>query len=294
MLLKSDKNIKNKNKMVKKLNLHKNKFLFNLKNYLENAQYQNIIYWLTDDSFVIKDLYRLITVGGPFKTEESFFRNVLEYEFTKKKCDDKYILSHTKFKRGLTAGEIRKIEKRKKKVGRGNFHKKLKRKLLSKLKDEKEFIKLEKELDEFKNFRKKILLKKLILLITKNILNIYLFETACFKIFDGDLKTVLYLIRNYLHEIINDKEKLMTFINTKKKEKEKEANNNRTYNNNISNPTNLDISNYLKKMEMSGVEKNVYNLEPFKSTGNEKCINNYNNYNNFTNNECNKTIEHTF
>ena len=277
--------------MVKKLNLNKNKFLFNLKNYLENDQYKNIIYWISDDSFVITNLYGLITKGSPFKSEESFFRNILEFEFTKKKCGDKYILSHTKFKRGLTADEIRKIEKRKKRVGRGNFHKKLKRKLLSKLKEEKEFLKLEKELDELKKFKKKVLLKKLILLITKNLLNNFLFETACLKIFDGDVKTVLYLIRNYLHEIINDKEKLMKFINTKKKEKE--TNINQTYNN-IPTPSNFDIYNYLKKVEMSGFEKNVYNLEPFKTTGYEKSISNYNNYNNFLNNEGNETIEHTF
>ena len=83
----------------------------------------------------------------------------------------------------------------------------------------------------------------------------------------------------------------MKFINTKKKEKE--TNINQTYNN-IPTPSNFDIYNYLKKVEMSGFEKSVYNLEPFKTTGYEKSISNYNNYNNFLNNEGNETIEHTF
>ena len=235
---------------------NKNKFLFNLRDYLEDKRFNKNIYWISDKSFIIKDLSELTQEGSPFKSIEIFKRNILEYEFTKEKDGEKLKFTHDEFKKGMTEEQIRLIKKRKKKKSEG-FLKTLKEKLISKLNEEKKFLEIEKEIEESKNFEKKVIsdkLKNFFLLRRKN-----------------NTKEILTKLKNKIDR------KNMT---------KKEENN---QSNNEENESNSELANnYFKKIQCSGIMTNVCNFEKFRGTGFGKSMDIYSNSIN------NETVENTF
>ena len=217
--------------MVKKKNLNKNQFLISINNYLKDKRFEKIIYWKSDNSFIIEDLSELTKEGSSFKSEEVFNRNILEYNFDKKKDGEKLVFTHNEFKRGIGDDKIRLIKKRKKKKGK-NFHKIIKQRLISKLNEEKKYLELPKEIDELKNFKKEVItnkLNKLILLKRKS-----------------DAEEILKNLKNMTIKEVN----------------------NQSNNNNVQNVSIYVLyNNYYNNVQSSGIGTFYYNLDRYKSTG---------------------------